>query len=58
MNIGQLHAVKYKQSLLEEFLETGGHSTACTTVVGNATKWAANLITELENKGIKEVVDT
>ena len=29
----------------EEFLEAGGHSTACTTVVGNATKWAAQLIT-------------
>jgi len=42
----------------EEFLEAGGHSTACTTVVGNATRWAANLITELENKGVDKVVDT
>ena len=42
----------------EEFLEAGGHSTACTSVVGNATKWAANLIIELENKGVEEVVGT
>jgi len=42
----------------EEFLEAGGHSTACTTVVGNATRWASHLITELENKGVDKVVDT
>jgi C_GCAxxG_C_C family probable redox protein len=41
----------------EAFLEAGGHSTACTTVVGNATRWAANLIVELENRGIDEVID-
>jgi C_GCAxxG_C_C family probable redox protein len=40
----------------EAFLEAGGHSTACTTVVGNATRWAANLIAELHNKGIENVV--
>jgi len=42
----------------EEFLKAGGHSTACTTVVGNATKWAAELITELNNRGVSEVVNT
>jgi len=42
----------------EEFLEAGGHSTACTTVVGNATKWASHLIAELENKGVDKVIDT
>jgi C_GCAxxG_C_C family probable redox protein len=42
----------------EEFLEAGGHSTACTMVVGNATKWAAQLIAELDNKGIHEILNT
>ena len=42
----------------EEFLEAGGHSIACTKVVGNATKWAFNFITELENKGLGDVVGT
>ena len=41
----------------EAFLEAGGHSTACTTVVGSTTRWAANLIAELENKGVDKVVD-
>lgn len=31
----------------EEFLAAGGHTTACTTVVGNATKWAVELIEEI-----------
>jgi C_GCAxxG_C_C family probable redox protein len=48
----------YMYEEFEEFLEAGGHSTACTTVVGNATRWAAHLIAELENKGVDEVVDT
>jgi len=34
----------------DEFLEAGGHSTACTTVVGNATMWAAELIEEIRKK--------
>lgn len=42
----------------EEFLKAGGHSTACTTVVGNATKWAAQLIAELNNKGVDKIVNT
>ena len=33
-----------------ELLAAGGHSTACTTVVGNATKWAAEIINELNKK--------
>jgi len=37
---------------------SSGHSTACTTVVGSATRCAANLIAELENKGVDKVVDT
>ena len=35
----------------DEFLEAGGHSTACTTVVGNATKWASEIIEGLRRKG-------
>ena len=34
----------------EEFLAAGGHSTACTTVVGNAVKWAAEIIEEIQIK--------
>ncbi len=34
----------------EEFLAAGGHSTACTTVVGNSTQWAAELIEEIKEK--------
>ena len=34
----------------DKFLAAGGHSTACTTVVGNATKWAAEIINELNKK--------
>lgn len=41
----------------DEFLAAGGHSTACTTVVGNATKWATELITEVDEKGIHGAVD-
>lgn len=41
----------------DEFLAAGGHSTACTTVVGNATKWATELIIEVDEKGIHKVVD-
>jgi C_GCAxxG_C_C family probable redox protein len=41
----------------DEFLAAGGHSTACTTVVGNATRWAAELIIEIDEQGIHEVVD-
>jgi hypothetical protein len=39
-----------------EFLAAGGHSTACTSVVGNAAKWAAELIVEVREKGIDEVI--
>ncbi len=35
----------------DEFLAAGGHSTACTTVVGNATRWAAEIIEEIRKKG-------
>jgi C_GCAxxG_C_C family probable redox protein len=31
----------------EEFLAAGGHTTACTTVVGNATKWTSEIIKKL-----------
>jgi len=41
----------------DEFLAAGGHSTACTSVVGNAARWAAELIEEVEKKGIDEVVN-
>jgi len=41
----------------DEFLAAGGHSTACTTVVGKATRWATELITELNEREIHEVVD-
>lgn len=41
-----------------EFLAAGGHSTACTSVVGNAAKWAAELIDEVREKGIDEVIKT
>jgi len=34
----------------DEFLAAGGHSTACTTVVGNATKWATEIIRDLNKK--------
>lgn len=34
----------------EEFLAAGGHTTACTSVVGNATKWAAEMILELKKE--------
>ena len=40
----------------DEFLAAGGHSTACTSVVGNAAKWAVELIKELEDKRIDEVL--
>ncbi|MBN1829772.1 MAG: C_GCAxxG_C_C family protein [Deltaproteobacteria bacterium] len=33
-----------------EFLAAGGHSTACTSVVGNATRWAAEIIRGLKEK--------
>jgi len=39
-----------------DFLAAGGHSTACTVVVGNASLWAAELITEVRQKGIEEVL--
>lgn len=39
-----------------EFLAAGGHSTACTSVVGNAARWAAELIDEVKKKGIDEVI--
>lgn len=35
---------------LEDFLAAGGHSTACTSVVGNATQWAAEIIEELRKE--------
>jgi len=41
-----------------EFLAAGGHSTACTAVVGNAAKWAAELIAEVRQKGVEEVLKT
>ena len=41
-----------------EFLAAGGHSTACTAVVGNSSKWAAELIAEVREKGIDEVLKT
>lgn len=41
-----------------EFLAAGGHSTACTSVVGNAAKWASELIAEVREKGIDEVLKT
>jgi len=34
----------------DEFLAAGGHTTACTSVVGNATQWAAELIEEIKEK--------
>lgn len=35
----------------EEFLAAGGHSTACTSVVGNAARWASEMIGEIREKG-------
>lgn len=32
----------------EDFLAAGGHTTACTVVVGNAAKWTAELIEEIK----------
>jgi len=34
----------------DEFLAAGGHTTACTSVVGNATRWAAEIICDLNKK--------
>lgn len=42
----------------EAFLEAGGHSTACTTVVGNAVKWSADHIIDAKNRGAGKVLDT
>lgn len=39
-----------------EFLNAGGHTTACTAVVGNAARWAADLIAEIREKGMDEVL--
>jgi C_GCAxxG_C_C family probable redox protein len=33
----------------DDFIAAGGHSTACTTVVGKATEWAAEIIEEIKN---------
>jgi hypothetical protein len=41
-----------------EFLAAGGHSTACTVVVGNASKWAAELIAEVREKGIEVAINS
>lgn len=40
----------------DEFLAAGGHSTACPSVVGNAAKWAVELIEEIEKRGIEGVI--
>lgn len=42
----------------DAFLAAGGHSTACTSVVGNAARWAAELIEEVREKGVDEVIKT
>lgn len=34
----------------DEFIAAGGHTTACTSVVGNATQWAYELIEEIKKK--------
>ena len=34
----------------DAMMAAGGHSTACTTVVGNVTKWATEIIDELQKK--------
>jgi len=41
-----------------EFLAAGGHLNACTSVVGNAAKWVAELIVEISRKGIDNVLAT
>jgi C_GCAxxG_C_C family probable redox protein len=40
----------------DAFIAAGGHSTACTTVVGKAAKWVAEIIIEARQKGIDEVL--
>ncbi|OPY86281.1 MAG: putative redox-active protein (C_GCAxxG_C_C) [Smithella sp. PtaU1.Bin162] len=44
----------YKE--FDAFIAAGGHSTACTSVVGKAARWAAQLILEARQKGIEEVL--
>jgi len=40
----------------DAFLAAGGHTTACTVVVGNASRWAAELIAEIRQNGLEEVL--